>query len=159
MLPRWVPPLVCVCAVGILASPGMAWAESIPGLNRCLYSNPIEDPNSALPFRLSSSLESDFTTSPSGCGSFLDNIFGRSPLGRAAGTVVGATQLMFGVTLDLKTLIEFTKRLHLAPRDSARPGIEASHIEAVREFHIPAHRSFFLKASRKKVLLGLRIKW
>jgi hypothetical protein len=137
----------------------MAPAESIPGLNRCLYSNPIEDPSSALPFRLSSSLESDFTTSPSGCGSFLDSIFGSSPLGRAAGTVVGATRLMFGVNLDLKKLIEFTRSLYLTPGDPARSGIESSHIEANRESGIPARRSFFLKASRKKILLGLRIQW
>jgi len=133
--------------------------ESPVTLNLCAVNNAAEGPARDSDFRFSAADPTEeFRPSVSGCGGILDGIFGSNRWGRAAGTAVEASRLMFGVDMDVRKFVEFARRLGLAPQGSDRSTQNAPSSET-DEFETKTFRSLFLRASRKHFFIGFKIAW
>jgi hypothetical protein len=159
MLSRWAVPVVWAWTLGVLSTPNLARGEPMPGSRVCLPMAEMAGPSEVLQFRGSAGVESDFRSTPSGCGGVLDGIFGSGPWARAAGSAVEASRVMFGLNLDMQKLIEIARNLGLAPRASDRPGLGPLGTENDDELHVSRHPSLLLRVTRKRVLLGVEMKW
>ncbi len=157
MLPHWASPMFWMCVLVILLSASLAQGGPIPGV-LCFEATPTVTENGDLSFRFSSELGTDFRNSSSGCGSGDDGILRRvGPVAQAAGKAIQTTRLMLGIDLSPKMLIQFARRLGIAPQAPDPPEIGPFDAQRDDAYRIRSH--FLFRASRKGFFLGFGIQW
>jgi hypothetical protein len=158
MVPQWPSPMFWMCVLSILLSASLAQGQPIPGPPLCVEATPPGTENGGLSFRFTSELGTDFRGASSGCGSGVDGILrGVGPRAQAASTAIQATRLMFGIDLRAENLLQFARRLGIAPQAPDR--LEIGPFEAQRDDASRIRSHFLFRASRKSIFLGFGIQW